>query len=135
MRVWLPLVALLSFSTAVASAAELDWETANEHSVIELITVDPDGDVRETKVWMAVFDGRGYVRTNDSRWFQNIERDPDLTLRLDDGDYPIRAEVRTDPALRERVDDVFREKYGWQVRVMEVFGGDGGDNLLGLSAR
>ena len=135
MRFWLPLVALLALSTSAAMADEVDWEAANAHGVIQLVTVDPDGDVRETSVWLAVVGDRGYVRTNDSRWFQNIERDSELLLRIDDTDIPIRAEPQTDLALWERVDDAFREKYGWQVRMLEFFGADGGDNMLKLSAR
>jgi len=130
-----PLALLLATLAASSHAEELDWAAANEHGVVEVITVDPDGDLRETKVWLGVLDGFGYVRTDDSRWFRNIERDPDVTLRIDGVDHPVRAEIMDDTDLRERVDDVFREKYGWQVRLMEIFGGDGGDNMLRLTAR
>jgi hypothetical protein len=128
LAIWLVLL-------AVPAAAEIDWEAANEHSVIELVTVDPDGDLRVTKVWLAVQDGHGWVRTNDSRWFGNIGRDPEILLRIDGRDHPIRARVELDPAVRERVDAAFREKYGWQVKWMEFFGADGGENLLALTAR
>ena len=127
--------ALLLFTAAPASADAVDWSAAAANDVIELLTVDPDGQARETKVWIAELDGRGYVRTNDSRWFQNFARDPDGMIRYGGAAYPIRAEVVTDAAQRERVDAVFAKKYPRSTWVMSLFGRHGGDNCLALSAR
>ncbi len=120
---------------AAAGAAEIDWAVANEHDVIEVITVDADGDVRETKVWLCVLEGHGWLRTNDSRWYQNITRDSAITIRVDDTEHPVTASKVDDDALRVRVDDVCREKYGWQQKLLEFFGSGGGENLLRLVAR
>jgi hypothetical protein len=75
------------------------------------------------------------VRTNDSRWYQNFVRDPDGVIRFGDAEYPIRAEVVTDDALRTRVDEVFAKKYPLSMWVAGLFGRRGGDNCLALSAR
>lgn len=127
--------ALLFCVASVAHADAVDWNAANQNDVIELLTTDADGKPRETKVWVAELDGRGYVRTNDSRWYQNFVRDPNGVIRYGDAEYPIRAEVVTDDALRTRVDEVFAKKYPLSMWVAGLFGRRGGDNCLALSAR
>ena len=127
--------ALLLFAAAAARADAVDWSAASENDVIELLTVDRDGQPRETKVWIAELDGRGYVRTNDSRWYRNFVRDPNGRIRYGGAEYPIRAEVVQDPALRERVDAVFAKKYPLSMWIAGLFGRRGGDNCLALSAR
>jgi hypothetical protein len=128
-------VALLLGCAGAAHAEGVDWRAASENDVIELLTVDPDGQPRETKVWIADLDGRGYVRTNDSRWFHNFMRDPNGRIRYGGAEYPITAEVVKDAALRERVDAVFAKKYPLSMWIAGLFGRHGGDNCLALSAR
>jgi hypothetical protein len=126
--------ALLFCVAAVAHAEPVDWNAANQHEVIELLTTDPDGKPRETKVWIAEMDGRGYVRTNDSRWYQNFVRDPNGVIRYGGAEFPIRAEIVKDDALRARVDAVFAKKYPLSMKIAGFFGRHGGDNCLALSA-
>ena len=118
-----------------ARAASLDWSATREHDVVEIVSTDPDGQRRETKVWVAELDGRGYVRTNDSRWYQNLSRDPNGAIKFGGAEYPVRAEVVNDDALRTRVDGAFAEKYPLSTKVMGWFGRRGGDNCLALTAR
>ena len=94
-------VATIAFAAALAiagaaSAAGVDWSDAHQHGVIEILTTDPDGASRDTNVWVAALDGRGYVRTNDSRWFQNLMREPNAAIRFGDVVYPVRAELVRD---------------------------------------
>ena len=97
-----------------ARAAEPDWEKLNDVGQIEVVTHDEDGDARETTVWFAVLDGQGFIRTGSSTWGQNIRRNPaDVVLRIEDHEYPLRAEFIENDALRERIVAAFREKYGW----------------------
>jgi hypothetical protein len=127
--------ALIPFAAAAVSAHPVDWKAASEHDVIEVLSTDPDGEMRETKVIVAALDGRGYVRTNDSRWFQNLVRDPNGAVRFGGAQYPVRAEVVRDPALRARVDAVFGERYPVFTWFSHLFGRNGGVNCLELSAR
>jgi hypothetical protein len=87
------------------------------------VTHDEDGDVRDTKVWLAVVDGQGYIRTGGTIWGDNVERDPQLVLRIEAREYPLRAEFVEDDALRERIVATFREKYGWTDGAMNVIRG------------
>jgi len=105
-----------------AGAAELDWQKFQDTDVIEVLTHDEDGALRETSVWVVAFDGHGYVRTNDSRWLANIRRGSSVALRVDDAEYPVAArEPEKDAALDARVEEQFKQKYGFMQRVMSTF--------------
>jgi hypothetical protein len=97
-----------------ARAGEPAWEKIKDVGQIEVITHDEDGDARETTIWFTVLDGQGFIRTGSSTWGENIKRNPsDVVLRIEDVDYPLRAEFIENDSLRERVVASFREKYGW----------------------
>jgi hypothetical protein len=97
-----------------ARATGPDWEKLAEIPRIEVVTHDEDGDTREATVWFAVIDGQGFIRTGSSTWGENIRRNPsDVVLRIDDVEYPLRAEFIENDKLRERVVAAFRAKYGW----------------------
>ena len=100
----------------------LDWESVAEERVPAIVTRDPEGDERVTKLWLVVVDGQGLIRTGDTRWFRNIERDPNVVLRIGGHAHPLRAELIGDESLEKRVDAAFREKYGWQDRLIHLFG-------------
>jgi len=106
-RIGLLLVALASLATG-ATAEELDWEKYADVKVIEVVTVDPDGDVRQTPVWFVLLEGAAYLRTSRSRWLENIRRDPKVVIRIED-------------EIIQRVDTASREKYGWQEAMIHVF--------------
>ena len=113
------LVALLA--VAPARADYPDWEAVADVGVIEVLTSDDDGDSRETKVWFVLVDGVPYLRTNGSRWLENLRRDPELELRIEDSVYQARAvEVEGDEIL-EVVDRASAEKYGWQEKLIHPF--------------
>ena len=135
MKLALIAVAAVLASAGAAAAQAVDWSAAHQHGVIEILSTDPNGERRETKVYVAALDGHGYVRTNDSRWFQNLVRDPKGAIRFDGGEYPVRADVVRDTALRARVDAVFAEKYPISTWFSRLFGRSGGVNCLELSAR
>ena len=104
-----------------ATATPPDWSVAAPVNTVEVITKNPDGTLKETTVWLAVMDGQGYIRTGNTRWWSNIERDHDVVLRIEGKEYPLRAVLVEDPDLRQRVVDAFRAKYGWLDRAMDAF--------------
>ena len=110
-----PLAVLVAVLVSFAAlAAEPDWEKLSEVGQIEVITHDEDGDLRETTIWFAVLDGQGFIRGGNGNWIANIRRDPkDVVLRIEEQEYPLRAEFIENDALRERVVAAFRAKYGW----------------------
>jgi hypothetical protein len=118
-----------------ATARAIDWNAAAPVEVIEVVTADPDGETRTTKVWLVVVDGEGYLRTGDTRWFGNLERDPGLLLRVEGTEHPLRAFFVTDPPLRGRVIQAFRDKYGWEDRLLGLFGDDADARIIRLDPR
>jgi hypothetical protein len=111
---------MLAVAAGDARAAEIDWTPFAEEEVVVILTVDPDGETRETSVWVVVVDDAAWVRTNDSRWLANIRRDPELRMRVREREYPLRAEESPDAAIRERVEAGFKQKYGWLQRMMSA---------------
>lgn len=115
----LGLVLLLALGAAPAAA--VDWRPFEEERVVQIVTFDEDGDRRDTKIWVVVLDDAGYIRTNDSRWLANIRRDPEVQLRVRGYEYLMRADEVEDPAVKERVEEAFKEKYGLLQRMMSWF--------------
>ena len=113
------LLALALASTAQAAA--LDWQRFQETDTIQIVTHDEDGELRETSVWIVAFDDHGYVRTNESRWLANIRRGSGVALRLGEQEFAVSAREPNDPALTARVEEHFKEKYGFMQRVMSTF--------------
>lgn len=112
----------LSASAAAVATADVDgWAPFADADVIEIVTTDDDGDPRETKIWIVVLDGSGFVRTNDSRWLANIRRGSPVALRVDEWESSVTAEESADRATYDRVERAFKEKYGAMQRFMSFF--------------
>jgi hypothetical protein len=128
------LAAALALQPRPALAASPDWNAVAATSTVQVITKNQDGTLKETTVWLAVVDDQGYIRTGNTRWWANIERDHDVALRIEDHEYPLRVEVVEDPGLIQRVEEVFRAKYGWVDRALDVVR-SGSPHIMKLSPR
>jgi hypothetical protein len=107
-----------------AGAAGLDWNSVGDVKEVKVLTTNQDGTPRETTIWLVVVDGRGYIRTSGwTTWGDNVERNPDIALRIGDTKHLLRASFVEDEALRARVAAAFREKYGWFDGFLSVFRG------------
>ena len=114
------LLMLAGFASA-AAAGSFDWTPASSESVVEVLTSDADGDLRETPVWIVVIDDAGYVRTNDSKWLANIRRGSAVRLRVRDVESAVLAREVADAALKASVEAAFKAKYGSMQQIMSVF--------------
>jgi hypothetical protein len=120
---------------AAASSEPPDWEAVADTQTVEVLSTDEDGDPRETTIWLIVVDGQGYIRTSQStRWGKNVARNPDIALRIGEGEYPVRASFVDDEALRERIVKAFRQKYGWIDGFLNIVRGSS-PRLMRLDAR
>ena len=95
------MAALLLCLCAPSQAAEPDWMELAAPDVVRVVTVDPDGDVRVTKVWIVAHAGSAWLRTSDSRWLANLRRDPSLELRS--GDETVTRELQRGYLLHDRL--------------------------------
>jgi len=105
--------ALLLLVALPAFAEDLDWAAVADRETIHVLTHDADGDARETTIWLLVLDGEGYIRTSrKTTWGDNVERDPEIAIRIGDAEYPVRAHFIEDPDERVRIVAGFDAKYG-----------------------
>jgi hypothetical protein len=131
----LALVSVLALGgVASALAAEPALGGAAAEDVVTIVTRDEDGGARETKIWIVDVDGTAYVRTGGTRWFHNIERNPDVTLKSGGKELALRAKPVEDEALRARIETAFAEKYGFTDRLRGWFVW-GRSNLMELEGR
>lgn len=98
-----------------------DWAAVGDEKVPRLVTRDADGNERITKLWILVVDGRAYLRTSNSRWNANLEREPRAELWIGERAYPVGVTRVEDPELRARIAAGFREKYGFTDRLISPF--------------
>jgi hypothetical protein len=111
-------LAIFACATPTTSPEPIDWQAANERWSVHVVTVDPDGDERVTRIWLAMVGDETMLRTNDSRWWQNIVRNSKCSLRLDRTDYALYTDPVVAPEERVRIDEAFLEKYGWMERML-----------------
>jgi hypothetical protein len=124
-----------SAATPVPKATEpIRWTAVADERVPRIVTVDQDGSERVTKLWLVVLDDQGYIRTGDTRWFRNIQRDPDVTLEIAGVAHPFRAGLVLDDAVRRRVNRAFRDKYGFWDFVVHPRGA-GDSHIMRLAPR
>jgi putative heme iron utilization protein len=117
---YLPL--LLAAGSSGAEPA-IDWAAQAEAQTVIAVTTDEDGEIRETKAWLVVVDAEGYIRTGNTRWGRNLERDPRLLLRVGEDEFSLRVVFVTDESEREKIEAAFREKYGFWDRIISPFRG------------
>jgi hypothetical protein len=110
--------ALCALAAAPAVAGGL--EAAAGTDVVEVLTHDPDGSPRETKVWIVLVEGEAYLRTGGTRWGDNLVRDPQAVLRAGGTEQAVLAERVADPARIDAVVAAFRAKYGFSDRLAEL---------------
>ena len=116
---WVLVLGTCAQASAIANPDE--WRPFAERDVIEIITRDPDEDLRETKIWIVVLDGTGYIRTNNSRWLANIRRGSPIALRANEWESRVTAVEIDDPALKAKIETAFKKKYGLMQRMMSFF--------------
>jgi hypothetical protein len=106
----------------LAAAAEYpDWAALAEVEVIDVLTVDEDGDLRTTPVWFVLLDGEPHLRTSGSTWLENLRRDPRFRLVIEEREYTARAKEVTSEGIVARVDAASLAKYGWQESFIHFF--------------
>jgi hypothetical protein len=115
--------ALVFAFAGVAGSEDIAWSRYAEEGTVKVTTTDEDGSPRETKIWLVVVGGQGYIRTAKTRWGANLERDPEIVLRVGSDALPLRVEFVTDEATRDEVIDAFRDKYGFTDRIVNPFRG------------
>ena len=81
--------------------------------VVVVTTVDADGNPAETRLWVVDREGSAYLRSGSpqSGWFQRMQANPAISVVR--GEETLQAIVEPDVSLRDTVNGLMREKYGW----------------------
>jgi hypothetical protein len=120
----LAVVALLAGCRGDATPATtiLDWSAIANDQMILVVTTQPSGEPRTTRLWLVVLDDSGYLRTSDTPWSHDIERDPSFLLLARGVSYPVTAtRVPYGTAEHARVMEAFGDKYGLLGRTVLAF--------------
>ena len=119
----LALLVLLAPVSGASGEKAFDWDRYSEEGTVTVLTTNEDGSTRETKVWLVVVEGQGYIRTGKTRWGGNIERNPEIVLRIGETELPLRVEFVTDETERDAVKAALRAKYGFSDWILSPFRG------------
>jgi hypothetical protein len=112
---WIAIVAVLWAGSAFGSEPNAPtWSAVANESTLVVLSQNPDGTPHETTVWLAVVDDQGFIRTGNTAWYPNLERNPDISVRIAGKEYPVRAELVKDETLEAKVIAAFNAKYGWE---------------------
>jgi hypothetical protein len=110
------LVLVLAFFGAIFAASEFGGE------VVKLDTVDASGGHHVTHLWVVDDGGFAWLRAGvpTSSWLLRIEANPNVTVERGGVSHPMKAVPVHDPAVRDRIHALMREKYTWADRLVSV---------------
>ena len=120
----LALAGFVALFALTASAGEPpDWSAIKDVDTVSVGTTNADGTVRYTTVWLVVVGGRGYLRTGDTSWGANVDRNPNVTLVIGEQEFALRADLVEADDERALVTKAFNDKYGWSDSMISWFRG------------
>ena len=109
---------LVVVATLVASFGAATWWALESGGVAVVETHALDGAVRVTHGWYSEPNGELWLEAGspENGWFQDVQHNPALTLRVDG--HPVRYVARpvADPSAHRRIRSLIREKYGYRDR-------------------
>lgn len=124
MKNWIPWIATALLVTG-GPAAAAGWESWADFETIEVVTTNEDGSDRETTIWVVVIEGTAFIRTSEStEWGNAVDKAETIGLRGGGEARTVRATAITDTGRRDQVTASFREKYGFQDRLVSILRGE-----------
>ena len=118
------LLVALGLGAGAARAHAMNWNQLGDIDTIQILTTDEDGSTRTTTIWLAVRKGEGYVRTGNTHWGANLERNTEVVVRIAGTEYPLRASRVKDRGVFDEVMEVFHQKYGFMDTLTGVIRSD-----------
>jgi hypothetical protein len=108
----IPVLLASALLTASADPARAAWSNYKDEQEIFAVVHGEDGEPREVKIWLVVLDDQGFIRTRNTSWRGDLERDAKAALKIQGKEIPIRAIPVKDPELYNRVNEAYTAKYG-----------------------
>ncbi len=106
----------LWLSGEVAEEGGGDWSFANEHREIAIETRTPWLIPHSVTTFCAAKDGRFFVGARNPEtksWVANVDRDPEVRIKIGDRLFEQRLVVLDDPAEIRLAYSAYAAKYGW----------------------
>ncbi len=91
----------------------LQYVASERVEVVELHTVDDEGESQTTRLWVVDDEGFAYLRASgeSSGWYSRIRSNGEFDLTRNGETQRYRAEIRMDK--NDRINTLMREKYTW----------------------
>ena len=91
--------------------------------VVELHTLDEQGEEVITRLWVVDDSGYQYLRVGEggSGWFSRIQVNGEFEVTRNDRRYKYTAVLREEES--ERINELMRDKYGWGDSLIEILMG------------
>ena len=91
--------------------------------VVELHTLDEQGEEVITRLWIVDHLGYQYLRVgaDGSGWFSRIQANGEFEVTRNDRRYKYTAVLREEES--ERINELMRDKYGWGDSLIEILVG------------
>ena len=101
---------LLALAVVVFVSQMVASETGE---VVVLTTAGPDATPVDTRLWVVDFEGSQYLRASEgSGWYGRLLAEPAVELRR--GEVSSSYIAVPSPYVRDAVNDLMLEKYGWR---------------------
>ena len=104
---------LIGLVLALAALMTLQIIASESGEVVLVSSRDADGAMQETRLWVVEYEGASYLRSGSpmAGWYQRMQANPDVEVTRDERTF--LAQARPDVSLREPINALMREKYGW----------------------
>jgi general stress protein 26 len=94
---------------------------------IWFVSARPDGRPHLVPIWSVWHDGKVWISTGDgSRKHRNIQKNPHVSISLEDGTNPLviegMAREESTSMVRDTLAPLFQKKYDWDFRTDDEYG-------------
>ena len=114
---------IITLVALIAGAALLQFVASESGEVVVLSTLDAQGQAQETRLWVVDHEGHQYLRSGapNATWFARLKGNN--RVGVDRAGRRAAYDAYPDASLRDEINDLMREKYGWADQVIEMFFG------------
>ena len=112
----------------VLVAVGLQVVASETGEVVTVHVVDAEGAEHTTRIWVADDLGHVWIRGvgQEGSWAARAAANPELRLERGGDMQAYLAVAQKEPAVRQRINDRFNEKYGWRDTLISWMIGDPG---------
>jgi hypothetical protein len=118
---WIAIV-LGALLALVVAFLGLVYAAMESGEVVVVRAADAQGATHETRLWVVDTDGFAWLRTGDpdNPWLVRVRANPEIEVVRDGESRRFHAVPTTEPAVRDRINALTLEKYGWAERLLRA---------------